>query len=119
MGEASPNGAAIADGGMGDYAIVGLAAQGLCASDTITRLRLAFFGVGERATECRAAGEILTGPITTARLAQAQAALARDLQPHNDDQASSATRLHLARVLLARCIAELTGAPLAPERLSA
>jgi carbon-monoxide dehydrogenase medium subunit len=104
---------------MGDYAIVGLAAQASFTGDAMSRLRLAFFGVGDHATLCHSAAAILTGPVTAARLAEAQAALARDLQPQNDHQASSATRLHLARVLLARCIAELTGGTAAPERLSA
>lgn len=103
----------------GDYAIVGLAAHGTRAGEAIAQLRLAFFGVGERAALCPAAAQILAQPITDASLAQAQAALARDLRPQNDHQASSATRLHLARVLLARCVAEFTGRPLGPERLSA
>jgi len=40
-------------------------------------------------------------------LAKAQAALADDLEPHDDLHASAATRLHLARVLLRRAMGEL------------
>ena len=103
----------------GDYAIVGLAAQGQLSGDRITTLRLAFFGLGDRATLCPTASGILTQPITPNIVAEAQAALARDLQPQNDHQASAATRLHLARVLLARCVDELLGRPAVPERRSA
>ncbi len=103
----------------GDYAIVGLAAQGQHSGDRITTLRLAFFGLGDRATLCPTASGILTQPITPNIVAEAQAALARDLQPQNDHQASAATRLHLARVLLARCVDELLGRPAVPERRSA
>jgi carbon-monoxide dehydrogenase medium subunit len=104
---------------MGDYAIVGLAAQAKLAGDRIAALRLAFFGVGERAMLCPAAADILKRPITANVIADAQAALARDLRPQNDHQASAATRLHLARVLLARCVDELTRRPAIPERCSA
>ena len=41
------------------------------------------------------------------RIAPAQAALAEELQPSGDLNASPATRLHLARVLLGRALAGL------------
>ena len=41
------------------------------------------------------------------RIAPAQAALSGDLQPSGDLNASAATRLHLARVLLGRALAGL------------
>ncbi|WP_088344604.1 MULTISPECIES: xanthine dehydrogenase family protein subunit M [Rhodomicrobium] len=94
---------------MGDYAIVGLAAQGKPAGDRIDALRLVYFGVGERAGSCPAAARILQQRHSPAILAEAQAALAADLQPQNDHQASAAMRLHLARTLLARCVNELLG----------
>jgi carbon-monoxide dehydrogenase medium subunit len=74
----------------GDYAIVGVAAF---ASDD-TR-RFAYFGAGDRA---------LLAPHAAAAkdLASAQAALAKDLQPPADLYHSSATKLHLAKVLLER-----------------
>lgn len=105
---------------MGDYAIVGLAAQANVSGDRISAARLAFFGVGERATLCPAAAEALArGPMTANAVADAQAALARDLSPQNDHQASSATRMHLARVLLRRCVDDLLGRPAQPEQRSA
>lgn len=74
----------------GDYAIVGLAAF---ASDD-TR-RFAFFGAGDR--------PILAQHAAGAKdLAAAKAALAKDLQPPADLYHSSATKLHLAGVLLER-----------------
>ena len=74
----------------GDYAIVGLAAF---ANDE-TR-RLAFFGAGDR--------PILAKHAAAAKdLAAARAALAKDLQPPADLYHSSATKLHLAGVLLER-----------------
>ena len=103
----------------GDYAIVGLAAQARLSGDRLITLRLCFFGLGERATLCPTASGILTQPLTPNVVANAQAALARDLQPQNDHQASAAARLHLARVLLARCVDELLGRPAVPERRSA
>ena len=82
-------------------------------------MRLAYFGVGERATLAAAAVQSLMRPVTPAVLAEAQTALARDLKPQNDQQASAATRMHLARTLLARCVHDLTGQPAFPEARSA
>ena len=93
----------------GDYAIIGLAAQAKVAGRRIEALRLAYFGVGDRATSCPAAARLLLQSDTPASLADAQAALAQDLHPQSDHQASAAMRLHLARVLLARCVQELLG----------
>ncbi|MGB0086348.1 MAG: xanthine dehydrogenase family protein subunit M [Rhodomicrobiaceae bacterium] len=103
----------------GDYAIIGLAAQARLAGPCIEALRLAYFGVGEHATLVPAAAQSLMRPLTPAVLAEAQAALARDLQPQNDQQASAATRMHLARTLLALCVHDLTGQPAFPEARSA
>ena len=103
----------------GDYAIVGLAAQGRLQGERITELRLAFFGVGERATLCPAAAAILMQTASPQAVADAQAALARDLSPQNDHQASSAARMHLARVLLARCANHIAGRPPMAESRSA
>ncbi len=103
----------------GDYAIIGLAAQATVSSGRFEALRLAFFGVGPRATACPAAAQLLLQPFTASVLADAQAALARDLEPQNDHQASAAMRLHLARTLLARCVRELLGTSASPEARSA
>jgi carbon-monoxide dehydrogenase medium subunit len=88
----------------GDYAIVGLAAQGRRANGAWTELRLGYFSVGTRATLALQAAEILIGG---GSLDEAAAALGRDLQPHDDLQASASTRLHLARVLLRRVVTRM------------
>jgi carbon-monoxide dehydrogenase medium subunit len=103
----------------GDYAMAGLAARARMAGGHIAALRLAFFGVGDRATLCPAAAEALMRPFTPAALAEAQALLVHDLNAQTDHQASAATRMHLARVLLARCIGDLAGHTATRERLSA
>ena len=91
----------------GDYALVGLAAQGAVRDGALSDLRLAWFGVGAKPTLAEAAAARLVGPATEAALAEAQAALVSDLDPQDDIQASAATRLHLARVLLRRAVHEL------------
>ena len=86
----------------GDYAIVGLAAHGALPG----AMRLAYFAVGARATLAeRAAAALARHGATPAGLAAAVEALGSDLEPHQDLQASAATRLHLARVLLRRVAA--------------
>ena len=92
----------------GDYALVGLAAQAGVQDGVLRGLRLAYFAVGIRPTlAITAAGYLVGEPITDAALARAEAALADDLEPHDDLHASAATRLHLARVLLRRTLPEL------------
>jgi aerobic carbon-monoxide dehydrogenase medium subunit len=92
----------------GDFAIAGLAAQADVVGDTIEGLRLAYFAIGGRATLASGAAARITGKtVSPAIIAEAQAALADDLEPHDDQQASSAMRLHLAKVLLERCLSDL------------
>lgn len=81
----------------GDYAMVGLAAQG-----TLEAMRLAYFSVGARPTLAVAAAACLREGVTEAALRGACEALGRDLEPHGDLQASAETRLALAGVLLRR-----------------
>ena len=93
----------------GDYAMVGLAAAGERDGDRFAALRLAFFSVGARATLARGAAAALIGrAIAPDTLRDAASTLAADLAPHDDLQASAATRMSLARVLLRRVIAEMT-----------
>ncbi len=87
----------------GDYAMVGLAAH--AAGQAI---RLAYFSVGATALLARGAAAALTPGITPATLEAAAGALAADLPEHADLQASAATRLHLARVLLRRVVGAWT-----------
>ena len=74
----------------GDYATLGLAAF---ASNGAKRL--AYFGAGDRPV-------LATNAAKAKDLESAKAALAKDLQPPADLYHSSATKLHLARVLLER-----------------
>jgi len=46
-------------------------------------------------------------PVTPVVLGQASDALASELDPHQDQQATPAMRRHLAKVLLGRCVATL------------
>ena len=87
----------------GDYAMVGLAAHAAGPA-----IRLAYFSVGATALLARGAAAALTPGITPATLEAAAGALAADLPEHADLQASGATRLHLARVLLRRVVGAWT-----------
>ena len=92
----------------GDYAMAGIAAQGWIDGDRARALRLVFFGVGLQPMRAVQTETVLTGQrITRDIVGAAQAALGQDLQPVGDIQAGGATKLHLARVLLARALASL------------
>jgi carbon-monoxide dehydrogenase medium subunit len=95
----------------GDYAIVGLAAQGIIEGDVFADLRLAFFAVGDRPVLARAAASLIKTAVTPALLSQASTALSEELDPQGDQQASASMRRHLAKVLLARCVSALLGRP--------
>lgn len=85
----------------GDYAIVGLAAH----RSRHGAPRLAYFAVGTSAILARhAAVALAQRGFTPEGIAAAEAALADDLEPHDDPEASAAMRLHLARVLLRRVV---------------
>ncbi len=95
----------------GDYAIVGLAAQANCSGGKFSDVSLAFLGAGgapvlARATAAAIEGKTL-GPDT---IALAQAALAKELDPPADLYSSSATKLHLARVITGRALSALAAA---------
>lgn len=83
----------------GDYAMVGLAAH-----ESGGEIRLAYFSVGTTALLARRAAAILAAGVSAGTLQQAADALAIDLPSHSDPQASGATRLHLAQVLLRRVV---------------
>ncbi len=104
----------------GDYAIVGLAAAATVAGGTASDVRLCYFAVGDKATLAEGAGAALSaGPMSVERVAAAQAALAEDLSPQDDQQGSAATRMHLARVVLARATAALFDDPALAGRTAA
>ncbi len=95
----------------GDYGIVGLAAQAMVEGDVLTDLRLAYFAVGDKPVLATAAIKLLNVAVTPAVLAEASVALGEELDPQEDQQASVPMRGHLAKVLLARCVAKLVGRP--------
>jgi carbon-monoxide dehydrogenase medium subunit len=95
----------------GDYAIAGLAAQAVVEGGIFSDLRLAFFAVGDRPVLASAAKKLIHKAVTLAEIAQASAMLAEELDPQDDQQASGGMRRHLAKVLLARCVATLLGRP--------
>jgi carbon-monoxide dehydrogenase medium subunit len=91
----------------GDFALVGLAAHARMNGQTFEDGRLVFFGIGGAPTPARHAWAEINGKrLDPSVVAAAQEALSRDLDPPGDTAASSATRMHLARVLLGRVVAD-------------
>ena len=93
----------------GDYAIAGLAAQAIVQGDVFTDLRMAFFAVGDRPVLAGAANRLVNVAITPPALSETLTALAEELDPQEDQQASAAMRRHLAKVLMTRCVSALLG----------
>ena len=92
----------------GDYALVGLAAHCRVDGGAITEARLAFCGVGPTPVRGSRAEAALSGRRPDADVvAEAGRALDTDLDPPGDVHASPALRRHLARVLLARAVAQI------------
>ncbi len=93
----------------GDYALAGLALQGrpIAGRTLFAAVSPVFFSVGDRPIFARAAAKILmdASVADAERIRLAQQALTQDLDPPSDTQASSAMRLHLARVLFGRVVA--------------
>jgi aerobic carbon-monoxide dehydrogenase medium subunit len=95
----------------GDYALAGLAAQALVEDGVLLDLRLAFFAVGDCPVLAKAANTLIGVPVTPKRLSEALAALAEELDPPTDQQATAPMRKHFAGVLLTRCVSVLLGRP--------
>jgi carbon-monoxide dehydrogenase medium subunit len=94
----------------GDYAMCGLAAAFEVQGRRITQARLAYLSVGDRPMLAATAAAALIGQVPSAEVvAQAQAALAQDLSPRGDLHGSPASKLHWAKVLLARSLRQLEG----------
>jgi aerobic carbon-monoxide dehydrogenase medium subunit len=87
----------------GDYAMVGLAATARAAGKTLSDVRLVFFGVGTTPVRARTAEAALAAGDIDA----ATKAVAADLEPPDDVQASGAVKRQLAQVLLKRVAEEL------------
>jgi aerobic carbon-monoxide dehydrogenase medium subunit len=89
----------------GDYAMVGLAATARAAGKTLSEVRLVFFGVGTTPVRARAAESALAARDVEA----AVKAVATDLDPPDDVQATGAVKRQLAAVLLRRVARQLMG----------
>ena len=87
----------------GDYAIVGLAASARLSGPHLIDPRLVYFGAGPKPTRALRAEEALAARGVDA----AVAALAKDLDPLDDLQATREVKMHLAGVLLRRVAAQL------------
>jgi carbon-monoxide dehydrogenase medium subunit len=87
----------------GDYAMVGLAACARADGQRLRDLRLAYFGVASTPVRAHHAEQALTDRDIDA----AVHALAQDLNPPDDVQASGAVKTHLAGVLLRRVARQL------------
>jgi carbon-monoxide dehydrogenase medium subunit len=87
----------------GDYAMVGLAATARAGGKALSDVRLVFFGVGTTPVRAHAAEAALAAGDVDA----AAKAVATDLNPPDDVQASGAVKQQLAKVLLKRVTKEL------------
>ncbi|MBM3528342.1 MAG: xanthine dehydrogenase family protein subunit M [Alphaproteobacteria bacterium] len=87
----------------GDYAMAGLAASAKANGAGLAGVRLAYFGVGDTPVRAKKAEAALAG----GKVDDAIAALAADLNPSGDVQATAATKKHLAGVLLRRVTKQL------------
>jgi aerobic carbon-monoxide dehydrogenase medium subunit len=94
----------------GDYAMAGVVAKAKVGGSTLIDPRFVFFGVGDGPVLADKAMAAISGqqalPDT---IASAQAALDADLDPPSDQHGGPQMKRHLARVLLARALARLTG----------
>ena len=93
----------------GDFAIAGLATQAIVQGDVFTDLRMAFFAVGARPVLAGAANRLVNVAVTPVAFLEALTALAGELDPQEDQQASASMRRHLAKVLMTRCVSALLG----------
>jgi carbon-monoxide dehydrogenase medium subunit len=87
----------------GDYAMVGLAAGAKSNGKGLADVRLAYFGVGNTPLRAKKAEAALAGGTVD----DAVKALISDLDPAGDVQATGATKMHLAGVLLRRVAKQL------------
>jgi carbon-monoxide dehydrogenase medium subunit len=92
----------------GDYAIAGLAACARRAGDQLHDVRLVFLSLGDRPLRATAAEAVLqAGPLSDARLAEADAALRAELDPFADLTHSAAAKKQLAATLMRRAVRAL------------
>jgi carbon-monoxide dehydrogenase medium subunit len=90
----------------GDYAMVGLCASSDWSSDNLTELRLAYFNVGPRPVLAEQTASDICRIWPQVRNEMPLDQLESELDPPDDLNASSAMRVHLAKVLTRRVIEE-------------
>ncbi len=91
----------------GDYAMVGIAIHARLAGGVIGDAKLVYFAAGERPVVANAAAAAIEGKAPSDETFEAAAAaLGDDLDPPSDLNADPATRLHLARVITRRALAQ-------------
>ena len=92
----------------GDYAMVGIAVQGRIEGDTFADMRLGFFGAGDQPILAKSAAAALNGQANSENtIKKAQESLDADLDPMPDLNGPAEMKMHLARVLTKRALAEL------------
>ena len=92
----------------GDYAIAGLAARALRQADGLNDVRLAFLSLGDRPLRAPTCEAVLqAGPLTPARVDEADAVLRAELQPFADLTHSAAAKRQLAATLMRRAVQRL------------
>jgi carbon-monoxide dehydrogenase medium subunit len=92
----------------GDYAIVGIAVQGKLDGDTFADMKLGFFGAGDQPILAKSASAALNGQANTDdTIKKVQDALDADLDPMPDLNGPAEMKMHLARVLTKRALAEI------------
>ena len=92
----------------GDYAVAGLAACAQWRSGALHDVRLAFLSLGDRPLRAHATEAILqAGPLTAARVDEADAALRSELDPFADLTHSAATKKQFAATLMRRALQRL------------
>ena len=95
----------------GDYAMAGLALTARVDGSALAEVRPVFFGVGDGPVLASGAAAALSGKVPTPQaIADAQAALAADLDPPEDQHGGPEMKRQLARTLLARAIPRLIAA---------
>lgn len=92
----------------GDYAVVGVALDAACEGGLYSRASVVFFGVGVTPVLAQTVAAAMEGrALSDEVVAAAQAAVGRDIAPAADLYHSAATKLRLAKVLVARGLLQL------------
>lgn len=95
----------------GDYALVGLAAQGVVDDGVTRRSSLVYFGIGTGPVSASRAADVMVGrPPDAAVVSAVQDVLDETLEPMDDLNATVAMKLHLAKVLTGRVLGKWTAA---------